>query len=103
MSLSLLRALPFVAEPTRFADHSAMKRPGIVAHRRPVRAPILGLECRRRRAGAALVPLEALGEAMQVGVANALRLDLGDRRQHVIRIGPRAAMPLSHVMELLIE
>src|SRR5262245_16738961 len=62
-----------------------------------------GLECRRLPVVAFMRPLEPLGEQMQAGVAKALRLDLAHRGKHVIAIGPRTAMTLPHVMELLFE
>ena len=50
-----------------------------------------------------MAAFEPLGETMQVGVAESLRLELADRRQHVIAVGAGMTMTLPHEMELLLD
>ena len=47
--------------------------------------------------------LQALGQQVQSLVAIALRLDLLDRRHHIVAVVAGAAMALAHEMQLLLE
>ena len=57
----------------------------------------------RTAAPAAVRALQPLGQHVQFRVAAAERLELGDRRQHIVAVGARASVALPDQMQPLIE